>query len=334
MRQLRLQVNEAQPPAGRPAERPRPAPVIDSAAPPAGDQAAAYAASLPAKRQSPVGDSAPPPAAGARARQGLAFSLYNGDLPRYRDGAYENLDLWPKKFPGWELWIYYDKTTSQPVLQRLRDGGATMIDMTDSGLSNAMTWRFTVASDPTVDRYLIRDIDSRLNQRDKDAVDEWIASDKMWHIVRDHPSHSRFPMSGGLWGATKDAIPDMTTRLKRIAISTEYVADMNWLTKVVWPIAKTSVMQHDSFSCDKYGGPAGGARSFPSPREYPEQHIGSVHLKYGAKERKVDSDMLIKAVRDKPPPGVCNTPPPPPPRLVRLVPWRERATSATGCSGC
>jgi len=106
----------------------------------------------------------------------------------------------------------------------------------------------------------------------------------------------------------------MTSRLKRIAISTEYVADMHWLTKVVWPIAKTSVMQHDSFSCDQYGGPAGGARSFPSPREYPEQHIGSVHLKYGAKERKGDADMLIKALRNKPPPGACK--PPPLPLLV------------------
>ena len=253
---------------------------------------AALASPAPLKPLKPRAGTASP----AGERRVLAFSLYNGDVPRYRDGAYANLELWPQKFPGWELWIYYDTTTSEPVLQRLRDGGAKLINMTDSGLTNAMTWRFTVASDPTVDRYLVRDIDSRLNQRDKDAVDEWIASDKKWHIIRDHPSHSRYPMSGGLWGGTKDAIPDMTARLKQMAISSAYVADMQWLAKVVWPIAQQSVMQHDSFSCDKYGGPAGGARPFPSPREYPGQHVGSVHAGLGAAERPKDLWAIAMAI--------------------------------------
>ena len=238
-------------------------------------------------------------------RQVLSFSLYNGDVPRYRDGAYENLDLWPKKFPGWELWIYYDKTTSEPVLQRLRDGGAKMIDMTDSGLINPSTWRFTVASDPTVDRYLSRDIDSRLTQRDKDAVDEWVASDKKWHVIRDHPSHTRFPMSAGLWGGTGDAMPDMTDRLKRTAVDVDYTADQVWLAKEVWPIARHSVMQHDSFSCDKFGGPAGGARSFPSPREHQGQHVGSVHASYGAAERGKDQWALFYAIEHGKQPAMC-----------------------------
>lgn len=232
-------------------------------------------------------------------RRVIAFSLYNGNLPRYGDGAVVNARLWKQIFPDWEMWVYHDATTPEKVLATLRAAGVKLIDMRNSGLSNAMTWRFTVAAEASVDRFIIRDIDARLNTRDKDAIDEWIKSGKRFHVLRDHPSHSNYPMSGGLWGGTKDAIPDIISRLKAKAISKEYVADMNWLTNVIWPIAQQSVMQHDAFSCDKFG----GGHPFPSQREYPEQHVGSVHVKATAKERKGDSDMLIKAIKDGQQPG-------------------------------
>lgn len=34
-------------------------------------------------------------------------------------------------------------------------------------MPHSMFWRFLVASDPSVDRYVIRDVDSRLNARDR-----------------------------------------------------------------------------------------------------------------------------------------------------------------------
>eukprot|EP00804_Cyclotella_cryptica_P025471 CCRYP_011979-RB/>CCRYP_011979-RB protein AED:0.02 eAED:0.02 QI:717/1/1/1/1/1/2/1223/81 len=40
--------------------------------------------------------------------------------------------------------------------------------------SNPRTWRFLVALDPEVNAYIIRDIDSRLNLREKAAVFEWL----------------------------------------------------------------------------------------------------------------------------------------------------------------
>ncbi len=36
-----------------------------------------------------------------------------------------------------------------------------------------MFWRFLVADDPQVDRFIVRDSDSRLNARDAYAVAEW-----------------------------------------------------------------------------------------------------------------------------------------------------------------
>lgn len=58
-----------------------------------------------------------------------------------------------------------------------------------------MFYRFLVASDTTVDRYIIRDVDSRLNARDRLAVEEWIKSKQSIHILRDHVNHC-IPMNG------------------------------------------------------------------------------------------------------------------------------------------
>jgi len=52
-----------------------------------------------------------------------------------------------------------------------------------------------VASDPAVDRYIVRDVDSRLNARDRIAVEDWIHSSYPAHILRDHVNHC-IPMNG------------------------------------------------------------------------------------------------------------------------------------------
>ena len=72
-----------------------------------------------------------------------------------------------------------------------------------------MFWRFWAAADASVERFISRDVDSRLMARDAVAVAAWEASDAGFHVVRDHPSHSLYPMSGGLWGARRGALPQV-----------------------------------------------------------------------------------------------------------------------------
>lgn len=66
-----------------------------------------------------------------------------------------------------------------------------------------MMWRFIPAFE-TKQTVIIRDTDSRLNIREKLAVQEWLKSDKNIHIMRDHPYHSiehaGTKILGGMWG--------------------------------------------------------------------------------------------------------------------------------------
>ena len=70
------------------------------------------------------------------------------------------------------------------------------------GAAWGMFRRFFVADGPAVDRFIVRDSDSRLNPRDAFAVADWCDSSKPAHSVRDHPNHQRL-LNGGLWGATR-----------------------------------------------------------------------------------------------------------------------------------
>ena len=44
-----------------------------------------------------------------------------------------------------------------------------------------------------------RDLDGQFSEREQAAVQEWLQSNKAFHITRDHPAH-KFPIPGGCWG--------------------------------------------------------------------------------------------------------------------------------------
>ena len=157
------------------------------------------------------------------------------------------------------------------------------------------SWRFLPLADPHVERFVARDIDSRLTERDQATVFAWVNSGKKFHVVRDHPSHSNFPMSGGMWGAVRGALPNVAALIKGGGAADAYLADMNFLTRSVWPIAKQSLLQHDAFSCQT-GGSYGKGEPIPHFRDGGE-HLGAVYL--DGKMRRGDVNILANAKRPK-----------------------------------
>lgn len=41
------------------------------------------------------------------------------------------------------------------------------------------------------------------------AVDDWLASDRFFHVMRDHPFHSRWPILAGMWGVRGSVLRNM-----------------------------------------------------------------------------------------------------------------------------
>jgi len=105
------------------------------------------------------------------------------------------------------------------------------------------------------------------------AVSRWIESGLPFHVVRDHPSHSNYPMSGGLWGARRGALPQVMELIGRFPTDSAYLTDMLFLNRDVWPIAmRAGVLQHDAFSCIGFD----GAEGFPVAVDPEGYHVGQV----------------------------------------------------------
>ena len=47
-----------------------------------------------------------------------------------------------------------------------------------------MMWRFLPAGDSFVDLFMSRDTDSLIHERERDAVNQWLESDKAAHMMR------------------------------------------------------------------------------------------------------------------------------------------------------
>lgn len=193
----------------------------------------------------------------------ISFGLYGAD-PKYVNGALRNAELTPSVFPGWTMRVYHDNTVPRESLDKLAAMGYVVCmcyvakDMRcisqagsdacgfglyvcicsfrvelreqahEAGAGIAgMFWRFLVADDETVDRYIVRDTDSRLNEREARAVDAWIASGKKYHILRDHPSHSQATVSGGIWGGVYDPTLQIASKMKKHSNKNDYIQDVS-----------------------------------------------------------------------------------------------------------
>jgi hypothetical protein len=142
--------------------------------------------------------------------------------------------------------LYYDESVPKETLIQLKKLNVTTFDMSYSNLYG-MFWRF-LATDILDSEYVIfRDTDSRISEREKYAVIEWIDSGKTIHVMRDHPYHycpaGSVPLSilGGMWGIKGNKI-NMLNEIKNFNLSFDktYGNDQSFL-KII----------HDKFINDK-----------------------------------------------------------------------------------
>ena len=175
----------------------------------------------------------------------ISFSLWGSDS-KYVDGALINLELAKEIYPGWEVRIYIDDSVDKSILKPLHNNGADIRLVKDvRGPFHGAFWRFLVNDDKDVDRYIIRDIDSQLNFREKAAVDEWIESGKSYHIMRDHPNH-KYAIQAGMWGGKAGNIK-IWPLVNQWSQFDYYSCDEHFLQQTIYPEIKHDTLVHDPF---------------------------------------------------------------------------------------
>ncbi len=199
----------------------------------------------------------------------ISFSLWGKD-PKYTIGAVRNLELAKDFYPDWTCRFYISKDVPVDIIQRLLDNGGDVITQAETGW-NGMFWRFFAADSDDI--VISRDTDSRLGQREKAAVDDWLDSDKDFHIMRDHAYH-KTEILGGMWGVRNGllkGITEMITEYDKGVYDNRYQVDQNFLREVVYPMVVDKATVHDPYF---------QLMPFPTERANAQDFVGQVYDRY------------------------------------------------------
>lgn len=212
--------------------------------------------------------------AGRPDRNVIAYSLW-GDASLYCQNAIENARLAPILFPEWTCRFYCDSSVPVKVVNELLKYGSDVVRMPDQqSLYEGLFWRFQVANDASVDRFLIRDADSLLSLREREAVLDWVDSGKPFHMMRDFYTHTALVMAG-MWGGCSGLLPNLNKRSLSYlnAKGRDRTIDQRFLENEVWPYLKDNILIHDDL--------IGCFASEPFPFDgfkLGEKHVGQTHV--------------------------------------------------------
>jgi hypothetical protein len=176
----------------------------------------------------------------------ISFSVW-GSQEKYLKGCIQNIHLAKKIYPGWRVRFYYDSEVSKDFINELSSLGAETVCMfSNESKWEGLFWRFLPAGDPSIDTFISRDIDSRLNEREKAAVDEWLLSGKHLHCMRDHIEHN-VPMLGGMWGCRGRVLENISNLMDGWMNKKYKGSDQDFLRIEVWDKLRYHAIVHDKY---------------------------------------------------------------------------------------
>jgi len=194
----------------------------------------------------------------------ISYSLY-GNKDKYCFGIIESVDIIKKKYNDWDIYIFYSNDVPSRIINKLREYGCVLHECSSEGYKwEGMFWRFYPLDSDDIDIVISRDCDSRITEREMNLVNQWINSDKCFHIIRDHPAHG-IEILGGTWGAKVKKFQELSKNhdLKPIDFykkkfyelyprDQERQPDQIFLKDYIFPIIKDSNLTHISFEELRY----------------------------------------------------------------------------------
>lgn len=221
-----------------------------------------------------------------------SFSLW-GSNPTYCIGAIKNAESIKEIFPDFECWIYIHlETVPQHTIDQLKIMSNVKIiyKSGDLNIIKPMMWRFEAIDDPEVEVMMSRDTDTRLWDREILAVNEWLQSDKIFHIMRDHPHHGDHIL-GGMFGTKKiPEIPSWTQVMNTFIQQGNRQYDQTFLKEYIYPLVKDKSLIHASFHKWEIN-----AKPFPIPYNNEFNFVGE-YVYYDGTRSKSHIDILKNAI--------------------------------------
>ena len=175
----------------------------------------------------------------------ICFSLW-GNHEFYNYGALENALIAKELYPDWICRYYYLDNCDKRIIEQLSKlDNVELIKMTGENNNSNMFWRFKPAFMENNIIYLSRDTDSRLNIKEKLAVDEWLESDKDFHIMRDNQHHTT-EILGGMWGCRNNILRPFEDIYEKFVRTNQHGLDQQFLKHIIYPNVINNAIVHAS----------------------------------------------------------------------------------------
>ncbi len=237
----------------------------------------------------------------------ISFCLW-GDEKKYTVGLIENLKLAGFFYPDFICYVYiHHRTATTKYLQEIQNSNQNVkiIIKNDENIrpKRCMLWRIEPLIDKTVDVFISRDIDTRIFAREVFATRQWLSSNKILHIMRDHPQHYNLIL-GGMFGVRTETFKnydwiDLIESYYRIYGEEEN--DQHFLQKFLYNMTSVSdKMIHDEIK--KYEGAS--CLSFPSL--YDQKHFTGCYI-YEDGSGDDETEAVLKQYLTYVLPHRCNT---------------------------
>lgn len=169
----------------------------------------------------------------------VSYSLW-GNNKIYYDGILSNYKIIEKLLPDYTMRIYVESIIDYT---KWKEYNIQFVPVVSLGPFHGMYWRFMACEDADV--ALIRDLDSRISQREIELIKEWEKSDKNFHIIRDHPLH-KMPIMGGTWGCKGMLLKEIHRLIKEHGNFLNYGDDQVFLKNIIFPLVKDVCLEHCS----------------------------------------------------------------------------------------
>ena len=159
----------------------------------------------------------------------ITFSLW-GKSPIYNYGLLENVIIAKDKYPDWMIKIYYSKKEDciEKIIDKIAQfDNVILIKMNPPKRTLLhMYWRFIPAFEDDYDVLLVRDADSRIGtERELLFLDQWLKTDKQFHIIRDYYTHGRSKILGGMWSCRDNILHPLKNDFNKFFINNIKLAD-------------------------------------------------------------------------------------------------------------
>jgi hypothetical protein len=161
----------------------------------------------------------------------FSFCIY-GTERNYYEGLLENIQIIREYFPEFEIYVYKGECDPSWIFDNIK--------VIETGRSGAINMLYRYLPVTFADIGFIRDADSRITERDRWCIHEFLTSSKQYHIIRDHFYH-KSPIMGGIFGWKQKLEFPLD-----LSPTVGYAHDMAYIEKHVYPLVKSQSLVHSN----------------------------------------------------------------------------------------